>query len=111
MDGKRKSASGSSKWQVEAKRRLAKWKQQFSVARALVHGDIVMEVAARKGVKISVDGSGLRECMESSDIQVEAARKLEEWNEDMASAEDVVYSSFLVDAAREAGVDVDGLDE
>ena len=50
--------------------------------------------------------------MESSsfhDIQVEAARKLEEWNEGMASAEDVVYSSFLVDAAREAGVDVDGL--
>ena len=56
MDGKTKRASGSAKWQVEAKRRLAKWRQQLSMARALAHGDIVVEVAARKGVKISVDG-------------------------------------------------------
>ena len=50
--------------------------------------------------------------MESSsfhDIQVEATRKLEKWDENMDSAEEVVYSSFLVGAAREAGVDVDGL--
>ena len=49
------------------------------MARALAHGEIILEVAARKGVKISVDGSGLRECMESSsikDIQSKAARKL-----------------------------------
>ena len=40
------------------------------MARALAHGDIVVEVAAKKGVKISVDdGSGLRECMESSSFQ------------------------------------------
>ena len=66
MDGKRKSANGSSKWQIEAKRRRAKWKQQVSIARALAHGDIVVEVAARKGVKVSVDGGGLQECMETS---------------------------------------------
>ena len=49
------------------------------MAKALVHGEIVVEVAARRGVKISVDGSGLRECMESSsfqDIQLETTRKL-----------------------------------
>ena len=110
---KRRSASGSYvQWEVEAKRRLAKWRQQLSMARALAHGEIVMEVAAKKGVKISVDGSGLRECMESSsfkEIQAEAARKLSKWDQNMDSAEEVVYSSFLVGAAREAGVDVDGL--
>ena len=50
--------------------------------------------------------------MESSsfhDIQVEAARKLQKWDENMESAEEVVYSSFLVGAAREVGLDVDGL--
>ena len=107
------SASGSClQWEVEAKRRLAKWRQQLSMARALAHGEIVVDVAARRGVKISVDGSGLRECMESSsfkDIQSEAARKLSKWDENMESAEEVVYSSFLVSAAREAGVDVDRL--
>ena len=82
------------------------------MARALAHGDIVVEVAAKKGVKISVDGSGLRECMESSsfkEIQAEATRKLSSWDDNMESAEEVVYSSFLVSAAREAGVDVDGM--
>ena len=82
------------------------------MARALAHGDIVVEVASRGGVKINVDGSGLQECMESAsfhDIQAQAARKLEKWDENMANAEQVVYSSFLVGAAREATVDVDGL--
>ena len=67
------------------------------MARALAHGEIILEVAARKGVKISVDGSGLRECMESSsikDIQSKAARK---------------HCGLLVSAAREAGVYVDRL--
>ena len=103
METKRKSASGSrSQWEVEAKRRLDKWRQQLSMARALTHGDIVVEVAAKKGVRISVDGSGLRECMESSsfkEIQVKAARKLSRWDDDMESAEEVAYSSFLVSAA------------
>ena len=48
------------------------------MARALVHGVIVVEVAARKGVKISADGSGLKECMRSSsfqEIQVETAKR------------------------------------
>ena len=109
---RKSGVSGRSKWQVEAKRRLAKWRQQLSMARALAHGDIVVEVAAKKGMKISVDGSGLKECMESSsfkEIQAEAARRLSTWDENMNSAEDVVYGSFLVSAAREAGVDVDGL--
>ena len=53
MDVKRKSASGSAKWQIEAKRRMAKWRQQLSVVRALAHGEIIVEVDARKGVKIS----------------------------------------------------------
>ena len=56
--------------------------------RLLVHGEIVVEVAARKGVKINVDGSGLRECMESSSfqaIQAEAARKLRKWDENVES--------------------------
>ena len=82
------------------------------MARALAHGDIVVEVAARKGVKINVDGSGLRECMESSsfqEIQAEAAKKLSRWDENMQCAEEVVYGSFLVSAARESGIDVDGL--
>ena len=48
MDVKRKSASGSAKWQIEAKRRMVKWRQQLSVARALAHGEIVVEVAARR---------------------------------------------------------------
>ena len=79
------------------------------MARALVHDKIVVEVAARRGVTINVDGSGLRECMESSsckEIVSEAARKLSKWDENMANAENVVYSSFLVSAAREA-IDVD----
>ena len=74
--------------------------------------EIVLEIAARKGVKINVDGSGLRECMELSffqAIQGEAARKLWKWDENIKSAKGVVYSSFLVSAAREAGVDVDRL--
>ena len=109
----RMSASGGCpQWEVEAKRRLAVWKQQLSTARALAHGNIVVEVAASKGVNINVDGCGLRECMESSsfqEIQREAARKLSRWDSNMEIAEKVVYSSFLVSAAREAGVDVDGL--
>ena len=73
----------------------------------MAHGDIVVEVAARKGVKISVVGSGFNECMESSsfqEIQAEAARKLARWDTNMEIAEKVVYSSFLVNAAREARV-------
>ena len=60
MDGKRKSASehGSSRWQIEAKQKMAKWRQQLSKARALAHGEIVVEVAARKDIKISTDESG-----------------------------------------------------
>ena len=59
--GKRKSASarGSSKWQTEAKQKIVKWRQQLSKARALAHGEIVVEVAARKDIKISTDESGL----------------------------------------------------
>ena len=101
----RTSASGGcTEWKVEAKQRLAMWKQQLSMVRALAHGDIVVEVAARKGVKISVDGSGLNECMESSSFQAEAARKLARRDTNMEIAEKVVYSNFLVSAAREAGV-------
>ena len=73
------------------------------MARALVHGEIVVEVASQKGVKITVDGSGLRESSSFHDIQVEASRKLQKRDENMDSAEKVVYSSFLVGAAREAG--------
>ena len=60
------------------------------------------------GVKISTDGSGLKECMESSSfqqIQVEAAKKLSRWDENIQCAEKVVYGVFLVSAAREAEVD------
>ena len=39
----------------------------------------------------------------------EAARKLAKRDKNVNNAEDVVYSSFLVSAAREAGVDVDRL--
>ena len=84
---------------------MAKWAQQLSMTRALAHGDIVVEVAARKGVKSSVDGSGLRECMESSsfqEIQAEAAKKLSRWDDNMQFAEEVAYGSFLDSAAREA---------
>ena len=73
------------------------------MAKALAHGEIVVEVAAKRGVRINVDGSGLRECMESSSfkvIQSEVTRKLCKWDENMASAEEVVYSSFLMNAAR-----------
>ena len=50
--------------------------------------------------------------MESSyfrDIQAKATWKPAKWDENMDSAEEVVYSSFLVSPVREAGVDVDGL--
>ena len=52
------------------------------MTRALAHGDFVVEVAAWKGVKISMYGSGLMECMASflfHDILVEASRKLRIW--------------------------------
>ena len=103
------ASGGNPEWEVEARRRLVMWRQQLSMAKALVHGEIVVEVAARRGVQINVDGSGLRECMESSSfqaIQAEAARKLRKWDENIESEERVVHSSFLVSAAREAGVDV-----
>lgn len=80
-------------WEVEAKRRLARWRQQLSLVRALAHGEIVVETAAKKGVKIDVDGSGLKECMESSSFQVfqsKATRKLSKWDENMANTEEVV---------------------
>ena len=60
-----------------------------------------------ESVKISVDVLGIRECMESSsfqDIQTEAAGKLSRWDNNMENAEKVVYSSFLVSAAREAEI-------
>ena len=68
MEKKRKIVGGSSvmKWEIEAKKRLAVWRQQLSMVRALAHGEIVVEVAAKRGVKIDVEGSGLKECMESS---------------------------------------------
>jgi hypothetical protein len=109
MERRMSVSGGCPEWEVEAKRRLAMWRQPLSM---VVHGEIVVEVVAQKGVRINVDGSGLRECMESStfqDIQVEAARKLRKWDDNIQSAERVVYSSFLVSVAREAGVDVDGL--
>ena len=112
MDKKRNNACGSSKWQMEAKRRLANRRQQLSMARVLARGDIVVEVAATKGVRVGVDGSGLCEFIESSsfnEIQMEAHRRLSKWDQNMTIAEEAVYGSFLVDAAREAGVDVDGL--
>ena len=40
------------------------------MARALAHGDIVVEVASRRGVKINVDGSGLQECMQSAALMI-----------------------------------------
>jgi hypothetical protein len=78
MERRTSASGGCPEWEVEARRRLAMWRQQLSMAKALVQGEIVVEVAAQKGVKINcnVDGSGFRECMESSsfqDIQVEAA--------------------------------------
>ena len=42
------------------------WRQQFSMARALVHEDIIVELVTKKGMKICIHGSGLRKCMESS---------------------------------------------
>ena len=60
--------------------------------RLLVHGEIVVDVAAQRGVKINVDGSGLRVCMESSfqAIQAEATRKLRKWDENIESTESCV---------------------
>ena len=97
-------------WEIEAKKRLAVWRQQFSMVRVLAHGEKVLEAAAKRGVKIDIEGTGLKECLESPSfeaIQVEASRKLAKWDDD--KAEEVVYSSFLVDAAKEAGVDVERL--
>jgi hypothetical protein len=77
MERRTSASVGCPEWEVEAKRRLVMWRQQLSMAKALVHGVVVVEVAAQKGVRIN--GSGLRECMESSsfqDILLEAARKL-----------------------------------
>ena len=42
------------------------WRQQFSMARALVHEDIIVELVTKIGMKICIHGSGLRKCMESS---------------------------------------------
>ena len=99
-------------WEIEAKKRSAVWRQQFFMVRALAHGEIVLEAAAKRGVKIDIEGTGLKECLESPSfeaIQVEASRELAKWDDNMKKAVEVVYSSFLVDAAKEAGVNVEWL--
>ena len=61
--------------EIEVKRRLALHGKNFGAWRHC------SGACAKKGVKISVDGSGLRECMESfsiQEIQAEAARKFME---------------------------------
>ena len=41
------------------------------------------------------------------DSQLEAIRKLSQWDQNMDCAADVAFGSFLVSAAREADVDMD----
>ena len=115
MYKKRKSASvgrATSEWEIEANRRLALWKQRLSIARALAHGKMVMDVAAAQGVEVQTDGGGWQQSIESSslkEIETLAAKKMSEWDEQMTIVEHVVYSTFLVTCAREAGVDVDSI--
>ena len=70
--------------------------------------EVMDDVHNDRSLLIRTEESGLKECMESSsfqEIQVEAAKKLSRWYENMQHAEEVVYHSFLVSAAREVGVD------
>ena len=104
--------NSSPDWQIEAKRKLAVWKQHVSVARTLAHGSIVVNVPERRGVKIHEEGSGLKEYMKSPsfmNIQLETAKEIRQWDEKMEVAEELAYSTFLIDAAKKAGVDVEGI--
>ena len=66
-----------------------------------------MDVAAAQGVEIQTDGGGWQQSIESSrlrEIEMLVAKMMSEWDEQMAVVERVVYSTFLVSCAREAGV-------
>ena len=95
--------SGAPLWEIEAKRRLALWRQQLSTAKGLAHGKIAVEVAVKRGVQINMDESAFQQYVESpflTQIQVEASRKLAEWEHNMACVEQIAYSSLLVIAAQ-----------
>ena len=104
MEKVQSNASGSCPvWMVEVKRRMAKWRQQLSMAKALVHGEIVVEVAARKGLKISAE--------DLPPLKRSNLRRPGSYLNGIRILWIVQLMWCLVSAAREAGVDVDRLVE
>jgi len=95
-------------WEVKAKQQLAIWKQHLPVVKAIEQSEIIV---TRRGLAIDdLRSHNFRELLESHIYAVvcqEAEVEIEKWGRNTEVVESVVYASFLVDAAKEVGIEVE----
>ena len=106
------TATVAPEWEVKAKRELAIWRQHQKIARAIAQADIIVQCATKRGLAVDQlkHHDFAKAALESptySIVRQEAEAQMEKWEEDMAAVENVVHASFLIEAAKEAGIDVE----
>jgi hypothetical protein len=107
---RKRTASIAPQWEVKAKGDLAIWRQHPPIAKAIAQSEIIVRCATQRGLAINkVKSHNFAELLESPayrGVRQEAEAQMERWEANMAVMDDVVHASFLVDAAKEAGIDV-----
>ena len=102
-------AGGVLQWEVKAKRDMAIWRQHLPIARAIAHSNILVRCAENNGVAtVQIQQHQFEHLMESpifNSVRQEAEKEMKRWEGNRV--EEIVHAGFLVDAAKEAGIDVE----
>ena len=102
-------------WGVKAKQQLAIWKQHLLIAKAIVQSEIIVQCVTPRGLAIDdLRSHNFRELLEFPIYAVvcqETEAEIEKSGRNIEVVEDVVYASFLVDAAKEVGIEVEKVRE
>ena len=101
--------------EVKAKEQLAIWKQHLPIVKAIVQSEIIVRCVIRRGLAIDdLRSHNFRELLESpiyAVVRQEAEAEIEKWGRNIEVVESVVYTSFLVDAAKEVGIEIEKVRE